>query len=318
MRLCRFEHEGRAQVGFYSEDFIWPLNRTMIENAEHTFSEPALLEDPDLVSFLPPAGRLFEAAKILRTWLEGHKEPASRIALRTDSVKLLAPFPRPNKLLLLAGNYAAHVEEGGEMAVERAETFPYVFMKPVTTTVNHPEAPVPIPAISPDHIDWEAELAVVIGKTAKDVSEAEALNYVAGYTVINDVSDRNFTPNPGRKLRERDGFFDWLHGKWHDGFCPMGPCVISADAVPNPQNLHITLKVNGEIKQDASTALQIYPVAAVIAFISSWITLEPGDIISTGTPSGVGMASGTYLKPGDVVEAAIDGIGVLRNPMVAG
>src|SRR5262249_54337925 len=158
-----------------------------------------------------------------------------------------------------------------------------------------------IPRCSPDHIDWECELGVVVGRRCRDVGEGEALGYVAGYTVVNDISDRKFTPNPGRKPRERDRFFDWMHGKWHDTSCPVGPCILSADAVPDPQALHIHLTVNGEVKQDAGTAQMVFPVAAVLAFLSGFVTLEPGDIISTGTPSGVGSATGTYLKPGDLV-----------------
>jgi 2-keto-4-pentenoate hydratase/2-oxohepta-3-ene-1,7-dioic acid hydratase in catechol pathway len=203
------------------------------------------------------------------------------------------------------------------VAAERGETFPYVFLKPPSTTLTNPFDPVVIPESSPDHIDWECELGVVIGRECRDVDEAEALEYVAGYTVVNDVTDRKFTPNPGRKTRERDKFFDWLHGKWHDTFCPMGPCVLSADQVDDPQGFRLRLTVNGEVKQDGSTGQMVFPVAAVIAFVSSFVTLEPGDVISTGTPKGVGSAKGTYLKPGDVLIAAIEGIGELENPVVA-
>jgi 2-keto-4-pentenoate hydratase/2-oxohepta-3-ene-1,7-dioic acid hydratase in catechol pathway len=143
------------------------------------------------------------------------------------------------------------------------------------------------------------------------------LDYVAGYTVVNDVTDRKFTPNPGRKPRDRDKFFDWLHGKWHDTFCPMGPCVLSADEGLDPQSFGLRLTVNGEVKQEGSTGQMVFPVAAVISFLSSFMTLQPGDILSTGTPAGVGSAKGTYLKPGDVVVASIDRIGRLENPIVA-
>lgn len=189
-------------------------------------------------------------------------------------------------------------------------------MKPPLTTLTNPGDPVRIPEVSPDHVDWELELGVVIGRRAKGVSEAEALDYVAGYTVINDISDRKFKPNPGRAEREKDGFFDWLHGKWHDTFCPMGPCVLPSDECPDPQQLHLTLKVNGEVEQDGSTAEMVFPVAAIVEFISNFVTLEPGDIISTGTTAGVGSAKGKFLKSGDTLEAAIEHIGVLRNPVV--
>jgi 2-keto-4-pentenoate hydratase/2-oxohepta-3-ene-1,7-dioic acid hydratase in catechol pathway len=177
---------------------------------------------------------------------------------------------------------------------------------------------VRIPQVSPNHIDWELELAVVIGRRSKGVKESDALGIVAGYTVIVDVSDRKFRPNPGRKPRDKDSFFDWQHGKWHDSFCPCGPCIASADAVADPQNLPMKLSVSGAVQQDATTALQIFPVAAVIEFISSFVTLEPGDMISTGTPSGVGSAKGIFLKPGDVMEASIGQIGTLVSPVVSG
>jgi 2-keto-4-pentenoate hydratase/2-oxohepta-3-ene-1,7-dioic acid hydratase in catechol pathway len=190
-------------------------------------------------------------------------------------------------------------------------------MKPPTTTLNDPGGTIRIPRVSPDHIDYEAELGVVIGRRCRDVEEADALDYVAGYTIVNDITDRKYMPNPGRKPRERDKFFDWLHGKWHDTFCPVGPCLLSTDAVPDPQALPIRLTVNGETKQDGSTGQMIFPVAAVISFISRFVTLEPGDLISTGTPSGVGSSTGVYLKPGDVVVAEIGGIGRLENPVEA-
>ncbi|RPI88847.1 MAG: FAA hydrolase family protein, partial [Planctomycetaceae bacterium] len=241
----------------------------------------------------------------------------AKVAITTSQAKLLVPVPRPNKLFLLAGNYADHIREGGGIAAERAETFPYVFMKPPTTTLTDPGQPIRIPRVSPGAIDWELELAVVIGRRTKAVSEAEALGCVAGYTVINDISNRKFKPNPKRKERPKDNFFDWLHGKWHDSFCPCGPCIVSADAIPNPQSLPLQLKLNDQIRQDASTALMIFPVAAVIEFISSFVTLEPGDIISTGTPAGVGSTTGTFLKPGDVLSAQIGQIGTLVTPVLA-
>ena len=318
MRLCRFQRGEEARGGFYVDDRLVDLSIAGERYRESTHKK--LDWDPsgdDLLRYLPPDGPDHAPAKQIAGWLKDNPEVVREIGLKTADTKLLAPVPRPSKLLLLAGNYAAHIREGGGTAVERARTFPYVFMKPPTTTINHPGADVTIPAVSPDHIDWEVELGVVIGKKTRRVAESRALEHVAGYTVVNDISDRQFRPNPGRVKRQKDSFFDWLHGKWHDGFCPLGPCVLSADACPDPQKLQLRLEVNGEIKQDSSTALQIFPVAAVMAFISSYVTLEPGDIISTGTPSGVGNTSKTYLKPGDTVEATIDSIGVLRNRMVA-
>ncbi len=273
-----------------------------------------LAESDDLLTWLP-AGPERPAGLRVASWLQTNVEAAGELAV--VDAKILTPIPRPNKLLLLAGNYAKHIEEGGGIAVERARTFPYVFMKPPSTTLNRHGGDISIPAVSPDNLDWECELGVVIGKRAKGVSEAEALGFVAGYTVVNDISDRGFRPNPDREERDRDQFFDWQHGKWHDGSCPVGPCIACPESIPDPQALLLKLTVNGEMHQDASTAMQIFPVAAVIEFVSAFVTLEPGDIISTGTAAGVGHAKGVHLQPGDIVEASIDGIGVLKNKMVS-
>jgi len=315
MKLCRFESNGKAQAGYYFEEdqHYVPAAAAAKAVRETTDRKPEIPESDDLLSLLVH-GEKHEEAKLVAKWLD--RNPGSIEELAAENARLRTPIPRPNKLFLLAGNYAKHIEEGGGIAVERQKTFPYVFMKPASTALNHPEATIDIPKVSPDHIDWECELAFVIGKKAKDVNEADALKYVAGYTVVNDISDREFKPNPDRAERKNDGFFDWLHGKWHDGFCPVGPCVTSAHAIADPQKLKLTLKVNGELKQDSSTAMQIFPVAAVIEFISSYVTIEPGDIISTGTPAGVGNAKGEYLKSGDKLEAAIEGIGTLKNTMI--
>ncbi len=307
MKLCRFEDDDQPATGFFLDEQVIPLSATAQAAGE------TLEATDELLSFLPH-GSQHEAVQKMDAWLAGNESAAASLAIKDASI--LTPIPKPNKLLLLAGNYAKHIEEGGENAVERSQTYPYVFMKPASTTLNHHGGDIPIPSVSPDNIDWECELGVVIGKKAKGVSEAEALDYVAGYTVVNDISDRGFRPNPDRKERDRDKFFDWQHGKWHDGSCPVGPCIATPATISDPQNLPLKLTVNGEVHQDASTALQIFPVAAVIEFISSFVTLEPGDIISTGTAAGVGHAKGVNLKAGDQVEASIEGIGALKNTMV--
>jgi len=308
MRLCRYEHEGKVQAGIYGEEAVWPLSR-LAHAANVTLTESP---DASLLAFLPGGSERESLKQIQNAFLELDRD---HLKVPSHAVNLLVPVPSPSKLMLLAGNYSKHIEEGGGKAEERARTFPYVFMKPPSTTLTHPGRAVRIPKISPDHIDWELELGVIIGKRCRDVSEAEALDFVAGYTVVNDISDRKFRPNPQRATREKDGFFDWLHGKWHDTFCPMGPCILPADEVDDPQSLRMTLKLNGEVEQDASTAEMVFPVAAVVEFVSSIVTLEPGDIISTGTPSGVGAAKGKFLKPGDSLEAEIEHIGVLKNPV---
>jgi 2-keto-4-pentenoate hydratase/2-oxohepta-3-ene-1,7-dioic acid hydratase in catechol pathway len=317
MRLCRFILDDVTLLGFYRDDHVVAIDQAAEVYADEEGFELPPSSGEDLLDLLPPLGSSFEAVRTLERWVDGLDE-ADREALSVpvEDVSLLVPIPSPGKILLLAGNYAAHVAERGGAAAERGETFPYVFMKP-TTTLTNPGDPIVIPRISPDHVDWECELGVIIGQKCRDVSEEEALSYVAGYTVVNDVSDRKYTPNPGRKPRDRDKFFDWLHGKWHDTFCPVGPCVLSADAVPDPQLFTLRMTVNEKLKQDGSAAQMIFPVAAIVSFISRFVTLEPGDLIATGTPSGVGSATGTYLKPGDLVRAEIGGIGVLENPVEA-
>lgn len=317
MRLCRFNLDETILIGFFADDRVVPIDQAADAFDEATGENLDLPAADSLLDLLPPDGPGCHETRRLSDWLDSLDADAlAELSIPIDQVQILVPIPQPPKLLLLAGNYAAHVAERGGTTAERDETFPYVFMKPPGTTLTHPGDPIVIPKVSPDHIDWECELGVVIGRTCKDVDESEALECVAAYTVVNDISDRKFSPNPGRKPRERDKFFDWLHGKWHDTFCPMGPCLLSAEGV-DPQALAIRLTVNEQTKQDASTSQMVFPVAAIVSFLSRFVTLEPGDIISTGTPSGVGSSTGTYLKPGDIVIASIGGIGELSNPVIA-
>lgn len=315
MRLCRYQHNGNVEAAFYFDDHVVSIPRLA---AEMQLSLPTPMSE-NLLDYLPPEGRSQAAtAKLLARYQQ--LSPAEQTRLRTplSGVKLRVPVASPPKVILLAGNYAAHIIEGGGKAPERKETFPYFFWKPPSTTLTDPGEPVRIPKTSPDHVDWEVELGVVMGKRCRHVSEEAALGYVAGYAVCNDISDRKFQINPGRKPRgERDSFFDWLHGKWHDTFLPMGPCILSAAVATDPQRLPLKLRVNGMLMQDANTRQMIFPVAALVSILSSFITLEPGDVISTGTPAGVGHSRKppVYLKTGDHVEAEIEGIGILHNPV---
>lgn len=315
MRLCRYQHNGHVEVALFTDTRIANLNRLA---AELSVKLPTPMSG-DMLDYLPPDGKSARAAvELEQKFAKLSATDQARLSLPLEGAKLRVPIPEPKKVILLAGNYASHIEEGGrEKAAERKETFPYFFWKPPSTTLTHPGDPVRIPAVSPNHVDWEVELGVIIGKKCKGVSEADALKYVAGYSVCNDISDRKFQINPDRKKRDKDGFFDWLHGKWHDTFLPMGPCALSAEGV-DPQKFPVKLKVNGQVMQNANTAQMIFPVAALVSILSSFTTLEPGDIISTGTPSGVGAARKppVFLKGGDVVEAEIGSIGSLRNPVV--
>lgn len=306
MRICRYEHNGAIGTGFYDESGVIPVEAAARRcGLSADVLPPAIADDPVLLC-------QSDAAHAVADRIAAEPDAREALQLPLDSVLLRTPVAAPPKILLLAGNYAAHIEEEGKVALERAETFPYLFMKPATT-LNDPNANIAIPRVSPGHIDYECELAIVMGRTARHVAEGDALAYVAGYTVLNDISDRRYRPFPERRERERDAFFDWQHGKWHDGFCPVGPCVRSARSMPDPQRQRVTTHVNGEVRQDGSTAQMIFPVAAIVAFISEVMTLQPGDLIATGTPAGVGATTGQYLRAGDRIEAAVAGIGVLRN-----
>jgi len=234
-----------------------------------------------------------------------------------DSLKLLAPIPRPPKVLALAGNYSEHIAEAGLTLglsdSPRKTTMPRPFLMPPTVVIGHDEE-IPWPAYSKE-IDYEIELAVVIGKEAKCISPQRAKEYIAGYTIANDVSARSVTFAKGRKKRPWDEFYDWLNGKWADGFLPMGPSLLTADEVENVQNLQMILKVNGEVRQRANTSQMIFPVADIVSFLSFIMTLEPGDVIATGTPAGVAMTSGNFLKASNKIECTIEKIGTLVNTL---
>lgn len=232
-----------------------------------------------------------------------------------SEVRLKAPVLWPRKLFCLAGNYSEHIREGGGKVPGKTSMTPRVFMKPPTTTVIGHGDPIVIPR-NGNQIDWECELAVVIGKRARFIKATDAYTYVAGYTVMNDVSERALKIPAQRTSRPGDEWFDWLNGKWFDTFAPMGPCLVLKDEIPDPHHLRITLRVNGVTKQDANTGMMIFSIPELIEWCSSLVTLEPGDVISTGTPSGVGHASGEFLRHGDVIESEVERIGTLRNPVV--
>lgn len=229
-------------------------------------------------------------------------------------IQLGPPLSRPGKLLCLAGNYREHIVESGFAAVTEQDVLtPQLFLKPATCLIGD-GAEVPL---SPANVrvGWEAELAVVIGRTARRVRPETAMDHVFGYTILNDLSERALNSRlQGRRFRERDPFFDWLAGKWFDGFAPCGPWIVTADEIPDPHGLGVRLTVNGELRQEGSTADMIFDVPAVIAAASAIMTLEPGDIIATGTPAGAGIGTGeSFLRAGDQVVCEIDRIGALHS-----
>lgn len=226
-----------------------------------------------------------------------------------------APLLRPPKLLAVAANYADHVREAGGDPMTPGTALPRLFLKPSTSIIGPTDALV-LPTMSAE-VDWEVELAVVIGRRCRDVPVESALDVVAGYMTANDISARSVDFGIARSPRHVAPFFDWLAGKWPDGFAPLGPYLVSADDVPDPHDLELYLDVNGTVRQQGSTADMIFGVAELIAFASSFMTLEPGDVIETGTPAGVGAVAATYLKAGDVMTARVGDLGIQSTPIKA-
>jgi 2-keto-4-pentenoate hydratase/2-oxohepta-3-ene-1,7-dioic acid hydratase in catechol pathway len=233
--------------------------------------------------------------------------------VRLDGVRLRPPLSQPGKLLCLAGNYRKHIGESGyEVPVEADVITPQFFLKPSTTlTGPHDDVPITRENVS---VGWEVELAVVIGRRGRRIPASTAMDHVFGYTVINDISERGLHSQlSGRRVRENDRFFDWLAGKWFDGFAPCGPWIVTADDIADPHELGIRLWVNGELRQEGSTGEMIFRIPEIVEWASSIMTLEPGDIIATGTPVGAGIGGTAVLADGDEVVCEIDRVGRLVN-----
>ena len=239
-------------------------------------------------------------------------DSASAPVLPFRPEELLAPIPVPRRNVIAVGlNYADHVKESSEARGKTSKLPEHpVFFTKAPNTVNGPYAPIPFDPAVTSQLDWEVELGVILGRRGKNIPADRAMEYVFGYTVINDVSARD--------LQSRHGQF--FKGKSLDGACPMGPWIATADEIPDPHNLTLRCQVNGVVKQEASTDRMIFRIPALIEALSRGMKLEPGEIISTGTPSGVGMGCipPEYLRPGDVVECEVEGIGRIRNRVGAG
>lgn len=233
----------------------------------------------------------------------GRAGGSGRAPIPLHDVRLEAPVPRPGKVVCVGLNYRDHAEETGQAIPDE----PVLFAKFANSVIG-PDAAIEVPSFV-EQPDYEAELGVVIGRRASRVPAARALEHVLGYTNFNDVTARDF--------QRRDG--QWQRGKSCDGFAPFGPYVATADEIPDPQRLRIRLRLNGHTMQDDSTAHMLFPVAALVESLSEHVTLEPGDVIATGTPAGVGFARNppVWLQPGDRVEVEIEGLGVLANEVAA-
>lgn len=252
---------------------------------------------------------LINAGDSARNWLRDIAAK-SRESVPLDKVTLLAPIPRPRKNVFCVGwNYLEHFNES---AHKRPADFKLpdhpVFFTKAPTAVNGPNAAIPYQSDYAQSLDWEVELGVIIGKAGKNISEADAMKHVFGYTVVNDVTVRDFQSQHGGQ---------WFKGKSLDGTCPMGPSIATADEI-DAGSLQVICRVNGVVKQDSNTQFLFFKIPRLIAELSLGLTLEPGDIISTGTPSGIGRhrKPPEFMKPGDVMETEIVGLGLMRNPIV--
>lgn len=287
MKLVTYLHNGRSAIGAVVGEQV-----------------------VDLSAVAPDMLRLIEMGE------EGLAQAQTAVAAAADliplhAVRLQAPIPVPRRNVMCLGlNYAAHAAEslaaqGKNVSLPDA---PIVFTK-ATTAVSGPYDDIPFDAAVSELIDWEAELGVIIGRSGKNISPQEALGYVYGYMVVNDVSARDV---------QRRGK-QYFKGKSLDGYCPTGPWIVTADEIGDPQNLRVACRVNGVTKQDDTTAHMIFNVAHTIAYLSRGMTLLPGDIIATGTPEGVGFARTPpeFLRPGDVVECEIEAVGLIRNGVTA-
>jgi 2-keto-4-pentenoate hydratase/2-oxohepta-3-ene-1,7-dioic acid hydratase in catechol pathway len=293
MRVVRYSgNDGVTRLGVFTENGVLDLQAAARNSG--------IPEEPfaDVLSFL--AAR--DSALSLARQLIQHAPQAAFVSL--SHARLRPPIPRPEKIVAVGLNYRDHSIESG---AKEAPKWPILFAK-FPSSLSGPEDPIVIPVGDPN-VDYEAELAVVIGRGGKRIPAESSLDYVAGYMPLNDVSARTW------QFADKQ----WVRGKSCDTFCPTGPYLTTRDDVPDPHSLSICARVNGTTLQDSNTSKMIFRVPELIEFISASITLEPGDIIATGTPEGVGAfrIPPIFLKPGDVVEVEIQGLGVLRNPVVA-
>jgi 2-keto-4-pentenoate hydratase/2-oxohepta-3-ene-1,7-dioic acid hydratase in catechol pathway len=282
MRLVTYEYEGSTQPGVLVGDRVVPLAAL----AEQARSVRALLADADA-----------DALASL-----GERAAAGDGGVALADVSLLAPVPGPEKIICIGLNYRDHAEETGQEIPQA----PMWFAKFANSLIGSGAAIV-LPRAHPEYVDYEAEMALVIGRTARNVAEADALSHIAGAMPLNDVSARDLQwQNPL-----------WTSGKAIDTFAPCGPALVTLDEIGDLGNLGLRTRIDGELVQEGTTANLIFGPAELVAWLSRTITLVPGDIIATGTPAGVGAPKGIFLRDGNVVEVEVDGIGTLSNPVRA-
>ena len=246
--------------------------------------------------------------------LESLRRASVKRSCAVEDVSLRAPIARPGKVIGIGINYHSHVEETRDMLAAQGITppdFPVFFLTPGTAVIG-PEDEIRLPAVAPDQVDYEIELTAVIGRGGSCIPQERATQHVVGYTLGNDVSARDV------QRRSFEGpEFSLSHAKGMDTFKPLGPALVTRDEFSDPLDVHLQTRVNGDVRQDARTTDFVHSVARCVSEVSKYMRLEPGDVILTGSPAGVGVFSGQFLKPGDVVELEADRIGILRNVVAA-
>lgn len=317
MKLVTFTRQSKERIGAVDDadriiDLVnaYGLYLREVEGNRHGQELAPILLGRDMCDFLLGGDQSWAAASKAVEYVTNNPAAGneSGILLNRDEIRLKAPVPRPGALISAGKNFSDHV---AEMSSKQGPSYPVAFLK-LPGTVIGPEDEIPYPRET-EKLDYEVELAVVIGKPCIDVSKEDALDYVAGYTVFNDISARDVILS-----ENKDGIH--LMGKSFPGFAPMGPYLVTTDEIPEPQNLKLQLWVNGELRQDSNLGYMIFNIREMIAYWSQ-MGLRPGDVLTTGTPRGVaaGRKEGEtpwWLKPGDVVEAEVEKVGRLRNRIV--
>lgn len=314
MRIAVFKHNDGQRIGIGPKDSGDLLIDIVAVSELLNGSEPP----GDVVSLISSSSSELDGRyEQLKQAINENAQMLASAQVNVKDLKLEAPLARPGKIICLAGNYREHIVESGYVAPQESATITQqLFLKPASAIIGDGDEIV----IGSQNrtVGWETELAVVIGRRGRNIKAEDAYDHVFGYTILNDVSERGLNSRvENRTKREMDGFFDWLAGKWFDGFAPSGPWIVTADEIADPHNLEIKLTVNNRIRQQGNTRDMIFRIPEQIAYASSIMTLEPGDIISTGTPVGAGVGGDKSLHDGDELVCEIEGIGKLRNKVRA-
>jgi len=310
MKFATFRRGDEILLGIVWKDKVIDFNagsRLLCQSGKGGAGKP--FPHLDMRGFLAQGTPAIRMARKVEAWIRKQAEGKSRFSLRglvfdLSKVKLMAPLNNPPKIMCLARNYASHIREVS--AVEPLPEDILIFMKP-TTAIIGPDDPI---IISPECrlLDHEVELAVVVGKKGRHIPEEKAMEHLAGYTILNDISDREYRQQKGPPF-----MVNWFFMKAQDTFAPLGPFLVWKDEIKDPHALNLRLWVNGELRQDSAREEMVFKIPVILSRISRFVTLEPGDIIATGTPTGTSFGSQKYLKGGDVVECEIEGFGRLRN-----